>query len=157
MDSILLSRPALKEASNRWRRQGKSIVFTNGVFDVLHRGHIDLFEKAKSYGDILVVGLNSDASTRRLKGPMRPVNRQADRIRVLSALRTVDHICLFPEDTPLNLILILRPHVLVKGSEYPVSGIVGAAEVRSWGGSVKRFKMRPGYSSTDLIRRIARP
>ena len=154
MDRILLSRPVLKDASTRWRRKGKSIVFTNGVFDVLHRGHIDLFEKARSYGDILVVGLNSDASTRRLKGPSRPINRQADRIRVLSALRTVDHICVFSEDTPLKLILTLRPHVLVKGSEYPVSGIVGAPEVRSWGGAVKRFKMRPGYSSTDIIRRL---
>ena len=132
MDRILLSRPVLKDASTRWRRRGKRIVFTNGVFDVLHRGHIDLFEKARSYGDILVVGLNSDASTRRLKGPSRPINRQADRIRVLT----------------------LRPHVLVKGSEYPVSGIVGAPEVRSWGGVVKRFKMRPGYSSTDIIRRL---
>jgi D-beta-D-heptose 7-phosphate kinase/D-beta-D-heptose 1-phosphate adenosyltransferase len=154
MDPILLSRKVLTEASARWHRRGKRIVFTNGVFDVIHRAHIDLLEKAKSYGDILVVGLNSDASTRRLKGPTRPVNRQADRIRVLSALRPVDHICVFGEDTPLKLILALRPDVLVKGSEYPVSGIVGAPEVRSWGGVVKRFKMRPGYSSTQSIRRL---
>lgn len=154
MDRILLSRSALKEASNRWRKRGKRVVFTNGIFDVLHRGHIDLFEKAKSYGDILVVGLNSDVSTRRLKGSPRPINRQADRIRVLSALRPVDHICVFSDDTPLKLILALRPDVLVKGSEYPVSGIVGAPEVRSWGGVVKRFKMRPGYSSTGTIRSL---
>lgn len=154
MDPILLSRKALTEASVRWRRRGKRIVFTNGVFDVIHRAHIDLLEKAKSYGDILVVGLNSDASTRRLKGPKRPINRQVDRIRVLAALRPVDHICVFGEDTPLKLILALRPDVLVKGSEYPISGIVGVAEVRSWGGAVKRFKMRPGYSSTSTIRRL---
>lgn len=156
MDRILLSRKALTEASARWRRRGKRIVFTNGVFDVIHRAHIDLLETAKSYGDILVVGLNSDASTRRLKGPTRPVNRQTDRVRVLAALRPVDHICVFGEDTPLTLILALRPDMLVKGSEYPVSGIVGAAEVRSWGGTVKRFRMRPGYSSTRLIRHLGK-
>jgi len=154
MDRILLSRKALTEASVRWHKRGKRIVFTNGVFDVIHRAHIDLLEKAKSYGDILVVGLNSDASTRRLKGPTRPVNRQADRIRVLSALRAVDHIVVFGEDTPLKLIMALHPDILVKGSEYPISGIVGAPEVRSWGGTVKRFKMRPGYSSTETIRKL---
>ena len=156
MDRILLSRKALTEAAARWHRRGKCVVFTNGVFDVIHRAHIDLLEKAKSYGDILVVGLNSDASTRRLKGPKRPINRQADRIRVLAALKPIDHICVFGEDTPLKLILALRPDVLVKGSEYPVSGIVGAAEVRSWGGTVQRFKMRPGYSSSALITRLGK-
>ena len=145
---------ALATTRSTWQRRGLRVVFTNGVFDVLHRGHIDLLEKAKSYGDVLVVGLNSDASTRRLKGPQRPINRQADRIRVLAALRAVDHICIFSEDTPLKLIRAIRPHVLVKGSEYPVSQIVGADEVRSWGGVVRRFRMRHGYSSSDVIRRL---
>jgi len=154
MGQVLLSRKTLQIAARRWRRKGLRIVFTNGVFDVLHRGHIDLLERAKSWGDVLVVGLNSDASTRRLKGPSRPINRQSDRARVLSALRAVDHVCIFPEDTPLRLIEALRPHVLVKGSEYRVSTIVGAPEVRSWGGVVRRFRMLPGYSSSAAIRRL---
>jgi len=154
MGQVLLSRKALQVAAAKWRRQGLRIVFTNGVFDVLHRGHIDLLEKAKSWGDILVVGLNSDASTRRLKGPSRPINRQADRARVLGALRAVDHVCVFPEDTPLRLIEALRPDVLVKGSEYRVSTIVGAPEVQSWGGVVRRFRMKPGYSSSAAIHRL---
>jgi rfaE bifunctional protein nucleotidyltransferase chain/domain len=150
----LISRQALKTKAAMWRRRRLRIVFTNGVFDILHRGHTELLEKAKTWGDVLVVGLNSDASTRRLKGPSRPINSQADRARVLGALRTVDHVCIFSEDTPLNLILALRPDVLVKGSEYRTGEIVGAVEVRSWGGRVRRFLMRPGYSTSAIERRI---
>ena len=150
----LITRRALKIAAAAWRKGGLRIVFTNGVFDILHRGHIELLEQAKSWGDILVVGMNSDGSTRRLKGPGRPINSQADRARVLAALKSVDHVCIFTESTPLNLIRALRPHVLVKGSEYRTGGIVGAAEVKSWGGQVRRFRMRPGYSTSAIERRI---
>jgi D-beta-D-heptose 7-phosphate kinase/D-beta-D-heptose 1-phosphate adenosyltransferase len=154
MERRVVGRKAIQDAARRWRSRGLTIVFTNGIFDLLHRAHVDLLIKAKSYGDILVVGLNSDASTRRLKGPNRPINRQADRARVLAALEPVDYVCIFSEDTPLELIETIRPHVLVKGSEYKTSEIVGAKEVRSWGGKVRRFRMRPGYSTTKLARRL---
>jgi D-beta-D-heptose 7-phosphate kinase/D-beta-D-heptose 1-phosphate adenosyltransferase len=149
-----VGRKAIAEAARKWRARGLTVVFTNGVFDLLHRAHVDLLVKAKSYGDVLVVGLNSDSSTRRLKGQNRPINRQADRARVLAALVPVDCVCIFSEDTPLQLIKAIRPHVLVKGSEYKTGDIVGAKEVRSWGGKVRRFRMRPGYSTTKLARRV---
>jgi len=136
----------------RWRRQGLQVVFTNGVFDILHRGHIDLLARARAAGDILIVGLNNDRSVRRLKGPGRPLNKQSDRATVLAALRSVDYVCYFGADTPLRLIRLLQPDVLVKGAEYAVADIVGAPDVRSWGGRVLRVRMRRGHSSTRLIR-----
>ncbi len=154
MDKILVSRRNLKVLATSWRREGVRIVFTNGVFDVIHRGHVELLEKARSWGDVLVVGLNSDASVRRLKGASRPINNQRDRARVLKALKPVDFICIFGEDTPLELIKAVRPHILVKGSEYGTGQIVGAGEVKSRGGQVKRFRMKPGYSSSVLIQRL---
>jgi rfaE bifunctional protein nucleotidyltransferase chain/domain len=137
-----------------WRTQGKTVVFTNGVFDIIHAGHVDILRKAKSFGDILVIGLNSDASVRRLKGSSRPINKQRDRATVLLALKAVDQVCIFREDTPKNLIELLRPDVLVKGAEYAVSEIVGADLVKSWGGKVRRVIMRRGYSTTATIRRF---
>lgn len=148
-----VSRSHLLRLRAGWARQKKQIVFTNGVFDILHVGHVELLNKAKSFGDVLVVGVNSDASVRRLKGPSRPINSQRDRCNLLLAFSMVDHVCVFEEDTPLELIQALRPDVLVKGSEYSVAKIVGAAEVRSWGGRVRRVKMKPGYSTTAIIRR----
>ena len=150
----LISRRDLTTSAAVWRKKGLRIVFTNGVFDILHRGHIELLEKAKSWGDILVVGINSDSSTRRLKGPHRPITSQSDRARVLGALRPVDYVCIFTEDTPLNLIKVLRPHVLVKGSEYRTGAIVGSVELRTWGGTVRRFRMRPGHSTSAIEQRI---
>ncbi|MBI5867986.1 MAG: adenylyltransferase/cytidyltransferase family protein [candidate division Zixibacteria bacterium] len=137
-----------------WRGKGCRVVFTNGVFDIIHSGHVELLTKAKSWGDILVVGINSDLSTRRLKGASRPINSQRDRARVLAALKPVDFVCIFPEDTPLNLIKAIRPDVLVKGSEYTTGTIVGADEVRSWKGIVRRFRMKLGYSTSAIERRI---
>ena len=148
-----LSRTQLVRRRSLWARQKKTVVFTNGVFDILHVGHVDLLSKAKSFGDVLVVGVNSDASVRRLKGPARPINSQRDRCSLLLALSVVNAVCVFDEDTPLELIQALRPDVLVKGSEYSVAKIVGATEVRSWGGQVTRVKMKPGYSTTAIIRR----
>ncbi len=149
-----VTRPQLIRLRSAWRKARKRVVFTNGVFDILHRGHIELLDQAKSYGDILVVGLNSDASVRRLKGPFRPINSQRDRATVLLALRSVDYVCVFGEDTPYELIDALKPEVLVKGAEYGRRAIVGADLVESWGGETHRVRMRKGYSSTKTIGRM---
>ncbi len=151
-----ISRPQLKRLRANWTKQRQSVVFTNGVFDILHVGHVDLLRKAKAFGDVLVVGLNSDASVRRLKGPSRPINSQRDRAEVLLSLHSVDAVCVFGEDTPLELIRELQPDVLVKGAEYSILKIVGAEFVKSTGGIIRRVKMKPGYSTTDIIRRAER-
>ena len=130
-------------------------MFTNGVFDLLHAGHIALLEAARAAGDALVVGINSDASVRRLgKGPDRPLVVQNDRARVLAALAAVDCVVLFDEDTPLALIHRLHPDVLVKGADYAREAIVGAAEVEGWGGRVVRVPLVEGKSTTDLVRKL---
>jgi len=135
----------------RAHREGKKVVFTNGVFDLLHRGHVDYLAKARSLGDLLIVGLNSDASVHRLKGPARPMQPQADRAAILLALKAVDYVVLFSEDTPEKLISIVRPDVLVKGADYKMSEIVGANLVRSYGGRVKRVRLTSGRSSSKII------
>ncbi|MBN2171491.1 MAG: bifunctional heptose 7-phosphate kinase/heptose 1-phosphate adenyltransferase [Candidatus Krumholzibacteriota bacterium] len=135
------------------RERGAKIAFTNGCFDLLHFGHLAILREAARRGDLLVVGINGDASIRRLKGAGRPVNRLAERARLLAGLRGVDLVVPFDEDTPLALIEILRPDVLVKGDEYEEDAIVGAAAVRGWGGEVVRFPMLQGYSTTDLLER----
>ncbi len=150
----ILSRPRLKEISQRLRRAGKKVVFTNGCFDLLHAGHVSYLDRAKGFGDILVVGLNSDASVRRLKGPGRPVHREEDRLRVIAALEAVDYVTLFSEETPLRLIEAVQPHVLVKGADWKKSEIVGAREVESWGGRVKRVPLVSGRSTTAILRRL---
>jgi len=130
-------------------------VFTNGVFDVLHAGHIALLEAARAAGGALVVGMNADASVRRLgKGADRPLVAEADRARVLAALACVDCVVIFDEDTPLALIRALRPDVLVKGADYARDQIVGADEVEGWGGRVVRVPLVAGKSTTDLVRRL---
>ena len=148
------SRRALREIVHRYQKAGKRVVFTNGCFDLLHVGHVTYLEKAKSLGDILVVGLNSDASVRRIKGPERPLTPEKDRLRVLSALEAVDYVTLFSEETPLNLIREIQPHLLVKGADWKGGEIVGAREVESWGGRVKRIPFVPGRSTTALLRKI---
>lgn len=130
------------------------VVFTNGVFDLLHPGHIDVLLGARRAGDLLVVGLNSDDSVRRLKGPERPVRTEAERAYVLAALAMVDVVVVFSEDTPLDLILAMRPDVLVKGGDYAESTIVGAREVRAWGGQVAIIPLTPGQSTTAIIQRL---
>ena len=137
-----------------WRRAGLSIVFTNGCFDLLHPGHIAYLGEAKALGDRLIVGLNDDASIGRLKGPARPVNPLPDRVAMLEALRMVDLVVPFGEDTPLELIHALHPDILVKGGDYRPEAIVGAKEVRGWGGTVVVIPFLDGYSSSGLIERI---
>jgi len=140
-------------ASWRKSRVGR-VVFTNGVFDLLHPGHVDTLVGARRCGDALVVGVNSDDSVRRLKGPGRPVRTAAERCYVLAALAAVDCVVVFEEDTPLALIDALRPDVLVKGGDYDESSIVGAREVRSWGGDVVVIPITPGHSTTATIERL---
>ena len=133
---------------------GKRIVFTNGVFDILHAGHVQLLRRARALGDILVVGLNSDASTRRLKGPTRPVNRESDRIALVSALDVVDYAVLFDEDTPAELIRAIRPHVHVKGGDYQAESLPEIGAVHEVGAEVEILSLVAGRSTTALIDRI---
>lgn len=138
-----------------WRSvQRGRVVFTNGVFDLLHPGHVDVLLAARRLGDALVVAVNSDDSVRRLKGPERPVRTEAERSYVLAALGMVDAVVVFTQDTPLELILALRPDVLVKGGDYTESTIVGAREVRAWGGEVSVVPLTPGQSTTSIIQRL---
>lgn len=130
------------------------VAFTNGVFDLLHPGHIDVLLGARRQGDALVVGVNSDDSVRRLKGPERPVRTAAERCYVLAALSMVDAVVVFDQDTPLELITELRPDILVKGGDYSESSIVGARDVRSWGGTVAIIPLTPGHSTTSTIERL---
>lgn len=132
----------------------KRIVFTNGCFDILHRGHVTYLSEARKLGDLLVMGVNSDQSVKRLKGPERPINNEADRKYVLSQLRSVDFVEIFTEDTPLNLILKIRPKVLVKGGDWKIDQIVGGKEVLSWGGEVLSLNFVDGYSTTSIISKI---
>jgi rfaE bifunctional protein nucleotidyltransferase chain/domain len=141
--------------ASAWRAAaGNRVVFTNGVFDLLHPGHIDVLLGARRCGDALVVGVNSDESVRRLKGPDRPIRNAADRCYVLAALAMVDCVVVFDDDTPLGLITELRPSVLVKGGDYDESSIVGAREVRSWGGDVVVIPLTIGHSTTSTIERL---
>jgi D-glycero-beta-D-manno-heptose 1-phosphate adenylyltransferase len=133
----------------------KRVVFTNGCFDLLHPGHVDLLERARSHGDVLVLGLNSDSSVRRLKGVGRPVVPQADRAYVLSGLSSVDYVAVFEQDTPLELITLVEPDVLIKGGDWSVERIVGRDAVEARGGRVLSLPLLPGYSTTALIERIA--
>ena len=134
--------------------QGKRIVFTNGCFDILHRGHVTYLAEAKKLGDLLVIGLNSDESVRRLKGPERPINNENDRQYVLSQLKSVDFVEIFTEDTPLNLILNVAQKVLVKGGDWKIDQIVGAKEVIQSGGDVFSLNFVDGYSTTSIIHKI---
>lgn len=132
-------------------RKNKRMVFTNGCFDILHRGHVYYLSKAREMGDLLVIGLNSDSSVSRLKGENRPVNDQIARAEMLGALGMVDFIILFEEDTPMNLITSLKPDVLVKGGDYKMEDIVGYKELLSWGGKVLTIPTLEGYSTTSIL------
>ena len=150
----ILDKNALEHQLTRWRFLGKKIVFTNGCFDILHLGHVDYLSKAADLGDILIVGVNSDASTKVLKGPGRPINDEVQRTTLLASLHFTDGIVLFDESTPLELIKMIRPDVLVKGSDYNLSNIVGSDVVQSYNGSVQTIDFIPGYSTTLIEERI---
>ena len=143
------------EQARRWRTgTAGRVVFTNGVFDLLHPGHVDVLAGARRCGDALVVGVNGDDSVRRLKGPTRPVRSEAERAYVLAALEAVDAVVVFGEDTPLELVRLLEPDVIVKGGDYSEASIVGAAEVRARGGDVVVIPLTPGQSTTSIIEKL---
>ena len=146
--------PSLKSKLSEWKGDGKKVVFTNGVFDLLHVGHITYLAKAAELGDKLIIGLNSDASVKKIKGEDRPVNDQNSRAMLLAALFFVDAVVVFEEDTPQQLITALLPDILVKGADYEIENIVGAKEVIANGGEVKTINFVDGYSSTSIIQKI---
>lgn len=150
----ILDREQALQRGRETQSLGRCIVFTNGCFDLLTPGHVHLLSEAKRMGDLLVVGLNTDASIRSIKGPERPIYSERDRAFLLSAIEWVDVVTLFDELTPVDLIVALHPDVLVKGEEYAVPDIVGAKEVMSWGGSVCRVSMKEGISTTRTIEKI---
>ena len=136
------------------RAAGRRIVFTNGVFDILHPGHLRYLQAARRHGDLLIVGLNSDASVRRNKGPERPINPEAERAEVLEALECVDAVSIFDEDTPADIIRRVQPDILVKGADWPADQIVGRDTVEARGGRVVRVTVVPGYSTSALIDKV---
>jgi rfaE bifunctional protein nucleotidyltransferase chain/domain len=151
----ILTRDAITKRANIWRMFNKKIVFTNGCFDILHQGHIDYLSKARDLGGALVIGLNTDASVKRLnKSPERPINKEQSRALVLAALVLVDAIVLFDEDTPYDLIKAIQPDVLVKGADYKAEDIVGYDIVKARGGEVATIELTEGFSTTELIKRI---
>lgn len=154
LQSKIFTLPGLTKRIAQWRTIGKTVAFTNGVFDIMHRGHIYSLSQAAREADYLIVGLNSDASTKRLKGDTRPVNDEQARCIVMAALLMVDAVVLFEEDTPLELIKALMPDVLVKGGDYTEEQIVGAKEVKANGGKVVINPIVEGYSTTRLIGKI---
>jgi len=153
----VLSLDPLRGRVAAWRSAGERVVFTNGCFDLLHIGHIALLESARREGNRLIVAINSDASVQALKGPTRPVVAESERARILAALAAVDAVVVFEDPTPLQLIVALRPDVIVKGGDYNEDTIVGAKEVRSWGGRVKIVPTVEGFSTTKLIAKATAP
>jgi rfaE bifunctional protein nucleotidyltransferase chain/domain len=146
--------PELKKVLRKTRASKKRIVFTNGCFDILHAGHVGYLEKAKSLGDMLIVGLNSDVSVRKLKGKTRPIVTQKNRAKVLSSLSCVDYVVIFNALTPINLIKSIKPDVLVKGGDWKIKDIVGGNFVKSYGGSVRSLSYLKGFSTKMLIRKV---
>lgn len=148
----IYSRNKLNSIVAKLKKSGKKIIFTNGCFDLIHAGHIKVFERAKALGDVLIVGMNSDSSVKRLKGPQRPLVNEKSRAYVISALRFVDYVTLFSENTPAQLIAQLKPDILVKGGDYKINEIVGRQDVKK----VVRVPLLEGYSTTELIKKIVK-
>jgi rfaE bifunctional protein nucleotidyltransferase chain/domain len=152
-DTMVVPLQAVADEVRKLQAAGKKIVFTNGCFDILHSGHIDLLRRAHALGDVLVVAINSDASVGRSKGPGRPVTPEQERAELLDNMEMVDFVCTFDEDTPLEAILLVHPDVLVKGADW-TANIVGQAEVESWGGRVVALSLVEGHSTTGIIERV---
>ena len=148
--------PELIRIRKNLKKEGQKVVFTNGVFDILHRGHVEYLEKAKSLGEVLMLGLNTDASVKKIKGSNRPVMGQDDRAIVLAGLSSVDYICFFEEETPANLIRQLIPDILVKGGDYRIDDIVGRETVEANGGKVVTIDLVNGQSTTSLIEKMVK-
>jgi rfaE bifunctional protein nucleotidyltransferase chain/domain len=151
---MVLTRNDLVKVREELKKAGKRVVFTNGCFDIIHRGHVDYLAKARELGDALVIGVNTDASVKRLKGPDRPIVQEDDRAVVLAALEVVDFVCLFDEDTPYELIRALVPDILVKGGDWSVGNIVGKDIVEAAGGAVHSIQFLPNRSTTNIIQKI---
>lgn len=150
----ILSAPALARLLRRMRGK-KKVVFTNGCFDLLHPGHTQYLERARKLGDLLIVALNTDASVNRIKGPSRPINPLQDRAAVMAALECVDYVTWFDQDTPLEIILQLKPQLITKGGDWKPEQIVGSAEVRAWGGRAKSLPFLVGKSTTSIVKKIS--
>ncbi|MDO6994110.1 D-glycero-beta-D-manno-heptose 1-phosphate adenylyltransferase [Brachyspira innocens] len=150
MNNKLIERSKLDNLLSKYRKENKKIVFTNGCFDILHRGHVEYLQKARELGDLLVLGLNSDNSVKRLKGNDRPINNETDRAIVLSALECINYISIFDEDTPLELIKIVKPDILVKGGDYKIEDVVG----REFAKETVLIDFVDGYSTTNIIKKI---
>jgi len=155
MISKIKNRKSLIKSLSSLRSKGKRIVFTNGCFDILHAGHVEYLSRAKRLGDILIVGLNSDSSVKKIKGKSRPINKERDRAKMLSALYFVDFVTSFSETTPEKLIKKVKPDILVKGGDWKIEDIVGSSFVRSYGGKVRSVPFVKGYSTTSIIERSA--
>jgi rfaE bifunctional protein nucleotidyltransferase chain/domain len=154
-DKVYLNEPTLQDELRYWNANNKKIVFTNGCFDILHRGHIEYLCEAKEMGDILIVGLNSDNSVRRLKGEHRPINDQMSRALILASLLFVDAVVIFDEETPLNLIKTVNPNILVKGGDYKEEDIVGYDFVKENNGEIVTINFVPGFSTTNIIKKAS--
>ena len=150
----ILDKKNLQEQILIQKQEGKKIVFTNGCFDILHLGHLDLLQTAAGFGDILIVGLNSDSSIKKIKGEKRPINNQQTRTELLASLFYIDFVVLFEEETPEKLIKIIQPDTIVKGGDYKKSNIVGASFVEEYGGTVEIIPLKKGLSSTNIIQKI---
>jgi D-beta-D-heptose 7-phosphate kinase/D-beta-D-heptose 1-phosphate adenosyltransferase len=153
-DSAPIPAEKLLEVAQSWHEDGRTVVFTNGVFDLLHPGHLSLLSDCAEMGDIVIVAINDDASVQRLKGPSRPIYPAHERAEILLALRWVDAVTVFSDDTPLVAIERVRPHVLVKGAEYGAGEIVGEEFVKARGGRVVRYPMAKGHSTTNIVNRM---
>jgi D-beta-D-heptose 7-phosphate kinase/D-beta-D-heptose 1-phosphate adenosyltransferase len=150
----IYNREQLKHQLKRWQLLGKKVVFTNGVFDILHQGHLKILSEAAVFADVLIVGVNADASVKRLKGNERPINNEASRALLLAALVVTDAVIIFEEDTPFEILQLIKPHVLVKGGDYTLDTIVGAKEVIANGGEVKIISLEDGFSTTGIINKM---
>ncbi len=153
---MLYSKKNIINQVHLWKEKRKDIVFTNGCFDLLHKGHIKLLKKAKYYGQILIVGLNSDSSVKFLKGDKRPIENQKIRAKNLLRLDFVNAVCIFEEKTPINLIKLVRPNYLVKGADYNKKNVVGSEIIKSWDGKVIILPLTKGYSTTSIIKKKKR-
>ena len=156
ISNMIKSKLSLKKTLTSLKAQGKKIAFTNGCFDILHYGHIKYLEDAKKHCDKLIVAVNTDSSVKKLKGKKRPINSLKDRMRMLAALKSVDFVVSFNEDTPSKIIDYLRPDILIKGADYKIKDIIGNTVVKSYGGKVKRIKYQKGYSVSSLISKIVK-